>query len=57
MFAETTLPLTSNLLASFEASGDLDVDLELQAETIMPKMNNENEQSRNLFFIVFPQFF
>jgi hypothetical protein len=50
--------LTSNLLASLEASGllEVEVEVELQAETMRPKINNEKEQSRNLFFIFFPQF-
>jgi hypothetical protein len=30
------------------------VDVERQAETIRPKINNEKEQSRNLFFIFPP---
>jgi hypothetical protein len=45
--AETTLPLTSYRWAELEAAGlldvvvDVDVDLELQAETIRPKINKE----------------
>jgi len=55
---ETTLPLTSYRLAELDASGlldvDVEVDLEPQAETVRPKI--KKEQSGKIFFIVFSQF-